>query len=190
MNPDIAASKESLRREIRSRGVTAQERAAASAALCERLHALDCWAQARAVLFFAPLSDEPDIFPSIQRALNEGKLASLLRFKPDEHLFEPVQIEDTERDLLPGHFGVREPAHHCPVLPMNRLDLLLVPGLAFDLCGRRLGRGKGFYDRLLATAHETKCGVCFDWQMVETVPVEAHDVALNCIVTPTRWLRF
>lgn len=190
MNPDIVASKEALRREMRARRVTTEERATTSTALCERLHALDCWQQARAVLFFAPLSDEPDISPSIQRALSEGKLTALLRFKPREHLFEPVKIEDAARDLLPGHFGVREPVAHCPVVPMNRLDLLLVPGLAFDLRGRRLGRGKGFYDRLLATAHGTKCGICFDWQIVEAVPVEAHDAALNCIVTPTLWLRF
>lgn len=190
MNPDIAASKEALRREMRARSVTAAERTATSATLREQLHSLECWQQARAILFFAPLSDEPDIFPSIQLALNEGKLTALLRFNPREHLFEPVKIEDPERDLIPGHFGVREPAAHCPVVPMNRLDLLLVPGLAFDLRGRRLGRGRGFYDRLLATAHGTKCGICFDSQIVEAVPFEAHDVALDCIVTPTRWLKF
>ena len=191
MTSNIAASKEALRREMRARSVMPAERSAASAMLCESLLSLDCWQQARAVLFFAPLSDEPDIFQLIQRALSEGKLTALLRFKPREQFFEPVAIENLERDLVAGHFGVREPAAHCPVVPMNRLDLILVPGLAFDSYGRRLGRGKGFYDRLLAAAaHGTKCGICFDWQLVETVPTEAHDAVLDCIVTPTRWLKF
>ena len=68
-----------------------------------------------------------------------------------------------------------------------RLDLVLVPGVAFDLHGRRLGRGRGYYDRLLSQVGGRTCGVAFDEQVVSEVPVEAHDVLLNCILTPTRW---
>ena len=189
MSTDIIASKEALRREMRAHGATLAERETASTALSERLHSLDCWQQAGGVLFFAPLSDEPNIYSSIQRALNEGKRSALLRFKPREQLFEPVAIINPERDLVAGHFGVREPASHCPILSMNQLDLLLVPGLAFDSRGGRLGRGKGFYDRLLAGSHGIKCGISFEWQLVESVPTEAHDAILDCIVTPTRWMK-
>jgi 5-formyltetrahydrofolate cyclo-ligase len=73
---------------------------------------------------------------------------------------------------------------------MNRLDLILVPGLAFDLNGRRLGKGKGYYDRLLAGVSGIKCGVAFDEQVVSEVPAGPHDVRVNCILTPTRWLEF
>jgi 5-formyltetrahydrofolate cyclo-ligase len=65
---------------------------------------------------------------------------------------------------------------------------VLTPGIAFDALGRRLGRGRGFYDRLLAQTTGTRCGVAFDQQVVDVVPVETHDVVLNCILTPTRWL--
>ncbi|MEO7298989.1 MAG: 5-formyltetrahydrofolate cyclo-ligase, partial [Verrucomicrobiota bacterium] len=58
----------------------------------------------------------------------------------------------------------------------------------FDLTGRRLGRGKGFYDRLLAEIPGTKCGVCFDEQIVEEIPTESHDVRMDYVLTPTRWL--
>jgi 5-formyltetrahydrofolate cyclo-ligase len=64
----------------------------------------------------------------------------------------------------------------------------LVPGVAFDLHGRRLGRGKGFYDRLLADVRGKTCGVAFDEQIVREVPVEPHDSDVNCILTPTRWI--
>jgi len=68
-----------------------------------------------------------------------------------------------------------------------RLDLALVPGVAFDLNGHRLGRGKGYYDRLLAMLTGPACGVAFDQQIVSQVPNEPHDVRLSCILTPTRW---
>jgi len=65
-----------------------------------------------------------------------------------------------------------------------------VPGLGFDLSGHRLGRGRGYYDRLLAGIAGVKCGVAFDPQVVAQIPAERHDVNMNFILTPTRWLEF
>ena len=90
-------------------------------------------------------------------------------------------------DLSVGQFGIFEPTQVCPRVNLNELDFLLVPGVGFTLAGRRLGRGKGYYDRLLAEARGTKCGVAFDWQVTVDVPAEPHDILLDCIVTPTRW---
>jgi len=73
-------------------------------------------------------------------------------------------------------------------LSLNRLDFILVPGVAFDLQGRRLGRGKGFYDQILAVVRGTVCGVAFDQQITPEIPVEPHDAVVNCILTPTRWI--
>ena len=87
-----------------------------------------------------------------------------------------------------GHFGIREPRSHCARFPSDQLDLILVPGVAFDLHGRRLGRGKGYYDQLLGALRGTTCGVAFDQQIVDEIPVEPHDVRLDCILTPTRWV--
>jgi 5-formyltetrahydrofolate cyclo-ligase len=91
--------------------------------------------------------------------------------------------------LAAGRYGVIEPAAVCNVADLKRLDLILVPGVAFDWHGRRLGRGKGYYDRLLAEVSGTTCGVAFDQQLVATIPVEPHDVHLNCILTPSHWLQ-
>jgi len=74
------------------------------------------------------------------------------------------------------------------VISGNRLDLILVPGIAFDLRGRRLGRGKGYYDRWLPALRGKTCGVAFDEQIVDDIPLEPHDVVVNCILTPTRWI--
>jgi 5-formyltetrahydrofolate cyclo-ligase len=90
--------------------------------------------------------------------------------------------------LVPGRFGVPEPEAGCPAVPLNQLDLILVPGVGFDSAGRRLGRGKGFYDRLLAQVRGHKCGVAFEQQLVTELPEEPHDVRVDSILTPTRWL--
>ena len=89
-------------------------------------------------------------------------------------------------DLRPGRFGVLEPGAECPVVPFSALDLVLVPGIAFDRAGNRLGRGRGFYDRMLALSPDAvSCGVGFDGQVVARVPVEPHDVKLHRMWTPT-----
>jgi len=69
---------------------------------------------------------------------------------------------------------------------LGRLDLILVPGVAFDLRGRRLGRGRGFYDRLLLETGGVKCGIAFDEQIAGEVPTGKYDLQMNFILTPTR----
>ena len=96
-------------------------------------------------------------------------------------------IRETPRDLQPGQFGILEPAADCPIYNLKQLDLALVPGLGFALNGVRLGRGQGYYDRLLAGVPGCKCGVAFDGQVAVEIPVEPHDVRVDCILTPSRW---
>ena len=67
---------------------------------------------------------------------------------------------------------------------------MLIPGLAFALNGARLGRGKGYFDRLLAQVAGTRCGVAFDWQVLSEIPTEAHDILVDCLVTPSQWRVF
>jgi 5-formyltetrahydrofolate cyclo-ligase len=147
------------------------------------------WQNAQTILFYAPLPDEPDIWPLLAVTGGAGKQVFLPRFLADTTTYTACQIKTPETDLQLGQFGIREPTESCPQIPLNRLDLILVPGVAFDLHGRRLGRGKGFYDRLLAAVRGTTCGVAFDEQIVNEVPVEPHDVLLNCILTPSRWIQ-
>ena len=185
-----AHAKPALRARLRAelQAHSSASAASASAALCVRVRASPLWQTARAVLLFFPLPSEPDISLLLDDALASGKLLALPRFSAPTNAYEAVQVRDLARELVTGPFGVREPTADCPLAPMNRLDLALVPGLGFDARGHRLGRGKGHYDHLLAGFTGMKIGVAFDFQIVTEVPAEPHDIVLDAVVTPTRWL--
>lgn len=87
-------------------------------------------------------------------------------------------------DLVPGPFGIHEPAEHSPEVPLREIDAFICPGLAFDPSGHRLGRGRGFYDRLLAQARPDalKIGVCFPFQLVSDTFPEPHDIRMDTVL--------
>ncbi len=134
------------------------------------------------------MPEELDLWPLLVAALSVGKHVALPRFVAETKSYEACPIQNPERDVHVGHFGIREPNQRCLRLTSDRLDLILVPGVAFDLHGGRLGRGKGYYDQLLKVLHGTTCGVGFDQQLVDSVPVGPRDVRLNYVLTPTRWV--
>jgi len=185
----ILETKRALRRQVGERlgALTPTARAAAAAGARALLQQQQAWQQARSVLFFAPLPGELDVWPLVREAVAAGKAVALPRFDAATGRYLVCAVRDLERDVAPGHWGIREPGAHCAGEPLKRLDLLLVPGVAFDLHGRRLGRGKGYYDQLLAAVSGRRCGVAYDEQFVEAVPVEPHDIRMDCLLTPTRW---
>ena len=189
MTQTAQEAKNRLRSEMQQllRAMTPEQRAEGSTQARFLIERQPIWQKSRSILFFAPLAEELDVWPLMVDALGAGKTVALPRFKPATTGYVACRIEHLERDLAPGKFGIREPAVKCAVLAINRLDFVLVPGIGFDLHGRRLGRGRGFYDHLLASVRGTTCGVAFDQQIVEEIPVEPHDVFVNCILTPTRW---
>ena len=91
-------------------------------------------------------------------------------------------------ELLPGSFGIPEPGADLPLVDVTDIDVMLVPGVAFDLLGNRLGYGKGFYDRLLSSSVELPLlvGISFDETLYDELPAETHDIKMNYIITPTR----
>ncbi len=180
----------SLRRQMRQalKAFPAEQRSAVSERAAALLQSQRRWQEAVAVLLYAPLAEELDVWPLLEAALASGKTAALPRFDPQSGTYIACRVENLAVDLQPGLFGIREPAPRCAWIPLNKLDFILVPGVAFDLRGHRLGRGRGFYDQLLVNVRGTTCGVAFDEQIVDAVPVEQHDVSLKCLLTPTRWL--
>lgn len=163
-------------------------RSSASAQARDLLQQRPIWQAADAILFFAPVGGELDIWPLLGIALAAGKTVALPRFDLTSKKYMACQLQDLATEVTFGRFGIREPLPGCGTLPLKRLDLVLVPGVAFDLHGRRLGRGRGFYDQILAEVRGTTCGVAYDEQIVGEVPVEPHDVFLNCLLTPSRWV--
>jgi 5-formyltetrahydrofolate cyclo-ligase len=185
-----AEAKAALRRQVQAAVATVpdEERKAASAQARALLVAQTAWRQARAILFYAPLPLELDLWPLLGEALGASKIAALPRYEPETRTYVPCRVENPASDLVEGHFGIREPNQGCSPLSANSFDFILVPGVAFDLKGHRLGRGQGFYDRLLASIRGRRCGVAFEQQIVGQVPVEEHDAAVHCLLTPKRWV--
>ncbi len=94
------------------------------------------------------------------------------------------RIRSCSGDLVKGAYGIMEPKASCPKLSANQMDLILVPGVAFDRQGGRLGRGAGYYDRLLRKAGKAmKIGLCFKEQLVKKVPMTKLDVRMNRVIT-------
>lgn len=189
MTPGPGASKSDWRKHFREqvRQLTVSERAAASALICGRLESRPEWRQARSVFLFVPTPDEPDILPLAQAALAAGRIVTFPRHCPNDDSYAAARVADLGRDLVPGRFGIPEPRAECPRFPLNELDFSLVPGIGFALDGGRLGRGRGYLDRLLAAIPGFKCGVAFDCQVAPELTLEPHDVCLDCILTPARW---
>lgn len=182
--------KQQLRKDLREKvaGLSAISREQAAARACALLQMQATWKNARSIFFYAPLPSELSIWALVPEAMRMGKVVLLPKFDPGTNSYLPHRIHDLEKDLLPGKFGIHEPGENCAPYLLKQLDLILVPALAFDLSGSRLGRGRGFYDKLLANVSGVKCGVAFDEQIIEQVPVESHDVSMDYLLTPTRWI--
>ena len=189
MNTDMDKIKSGLRSTIRERlsRISEAVRAVESIELCDRLEPQ--LQSARTILFFSPLADELDVWPLLEKFLAAGKICALPSFDPVTQTYAARRVVDLQIDVVTGKFGVREPASRCEEMPLDRFDLILVPGVAFDVSGNRLGRGKGFYDRLLAGASGIKCGVGYDFQLLESVPTDLHDARVDFVFTPSRGLR-
>jgi 5-formyltetrahydrofolate cyclo-ligase len=190
MNEDLLVAKAELRRKLRlqAHAVSPAERSSASAEIGDRLRRQAEWQQARSLMVYAALPDELNVWPLAWEALADGRVLALPRFVNPRTGYEAAVVRHPTADLRPGLLGILEPRPDCAGLPLNQLDLILVPGLGFDDCGGRLGRGKGHYDRLLRKASGVLCGVAMDWQVLPAIPVGPHDRDLDCILTPTRWI--
>jgi 5-formyltetrahydrofolate cyclo-ligase len=175
-------SKPELRRAMRERLKTLERREEKSRALCEALAEHRSYREAKTVALFDAMAVEPHV-------------ALLWSIAPRRFFYprvEGVELRLHEvravEELRSGAAGARyrEPAPEAGgIVEASEVDVILVPGVAFTRSGLRLGRGGGHYDRLLARAgaRPVKIGVCFEVQLVETLPVEAHDVRLDAVVT-------
>ena len=184
-----ANSKTDLRQKIRAAlgNISLAVRTVESMELCARLKPQ--LRSAHTILFYAPLADELDVWPLLEKLLKTPTVCALPAFDDATQFYSARRVKNLETDIFTGKFGVSEPLLACEEIPLDRFDLVLVPGMAFDLSGHRLGRGKGFYDRILAQASGIKCGVGYDFQLLEAIPTEAHDAKVDFIFTPSRSMR-
>ncbi len=181
----MKAEKATLRRRfLRVRESLSPEAvAAASAAICERLAGWDRLRKARTVMTYMAFRNEPDLsalfslLPSIRWVLPriEGRHLVLHPYVPGRLTRHP--------------FGMLEPDPALPVVDPATLDVVLVPGVAFDPRGGRLGFGGGYYDRFLPTTPALRVGVTYDACLLDALPCTEKDQCMDWIVTPTRLIR-
>ncbi len=143
---------------------------------------------ASSLAVYSPISNEVMTEEIAQRSLKSGKRLVYPRIQ-DESL-EFVEVTCLE-SLRPGAYGILEPDGNV-VLQTAEIDLLLIPGVAFDRLGHRLGYGKGFYDRVLERCHSRvlRVGLAYDFQVLDKLPVQEHDRPVSVLVTESRTLTF
>jgi 5-formyltetrahydrofolate cyclo-ligase len=190
----IRARKRSLRRAMVERilALDPGSRRRAEAALAGRLATLPGYAEAGTVLLYASaFPEEIETRPMLVQTLERGKRLVCPRVDRSSRRLCLHAIGDLENDLTPGTLGIPEPRPGCPEIDPTAVDWALVPGLAFDTHGYRLGRGAGHYDRLLpALRPGTPCwALILDCQWAEDLPVEPHDIPLDGVVSPGRMAR-
>lgn len=154
-----------------------------SANVEDKLWTLPLFRQARRIMGFYPLAGEPDLRRLMKRLLRERELFLPVIDKQNSMLF-PYPVTDLE-SLTEGPYGTRQPKVHGTHIP-HEVDCVLVPGVAFNPSGDRLGRGKGYYDRFLATLPQSvvTIGVCFSCQLVDNLPTHSSlDQKVSLVIT-------
>jgi 5-formyltetrahydrofolate cyclo-ligase len=183
-------TKAELRRTTKAtmQALAADELAAASQGICARLSTWQVLRQAQLVMAYLPLAGEANIRPVVASLAAQQRLA-LTRVDWSGKVLQPALVENLS-DLVEGRYGVFEPPADAREVAPGDLDLILVPGLAFDPRGNRLGRGAGFYDRFLAdpAVRGVVCGVALEAQIVQDVPTDPWDIRLHLIATESRWI--
>ena len=176
----MTTEKKALRQAAAQRlaQLTPSQRAAWSQGIAGRVLALAGLAQARRVALFWSMDTEPDTLPLIGALARQGKQVYLPRVL-GKGVMEMGRCLPGQ-PLHQGPFGIWEPAGPALDAP---LDWALVPGLAFDRWGGRLGRGGGYYDRFLAGTGAALAGLAFECQLVGRVPAQPHDVKMHLVIT-------
>jgi 5-formyltetrahydrofolate cyclo-ligase len=186
--------KPAVRRQLREKlaGLTPAQRHAKSIAACSLLSATSDFDAARVVMLYLSTPEEVDTAPLALRCWQSGKQVVVPKVSWDQRRMLPVEISSLQTGLTNSSgLGIREPIAGKPI-PVDLIDLVVVPGLGFDANGYRIGRGMGFYDRFLAQADFVgrSCGLGFEEQLVDHLPVLDHDVALSMLVTDMGVRRF
>lgn len=148
--------------------------------IVENLEKHPDWIAAKTIMAFAPLSDEPNILPALQNALITKTVLLPVINNEDLVVKRVSSIPDLIKET---RYGILEPSGD-QFETLKAIDLILVPGVAFTKNGKRLGRGKGYYDKFLRKINCTFIGVGFTFQIIDDIPLESHDIILNEIIHP------
>lgn len=186
---DPQSPKQILRQQVLALRRQQPDKDLLSEVICGKVAALPQYRQADAVMSYVGVRSEVRTWPFLEQVLHQGKTL-VVPYCVGQHL-ELFRLESMD-ELAQGYFGLWEPRTELRTSPdkqidVTRIDLVMVPGIVFDRQGGRIGHGKGYYDRLLATVRPEAClvGVAFQCQIVPTVPLEPYDVSMDLVITET-----
>ena len=188
---EIREKKQEIRDEISMRisALTPDTVAQKTKAIEDRLFEFANFLESRIAMLYTPAANEVATLDIIKRSFVYSKIIVLPAFDPETFQMTLMKVDDPERDLVEGPRGNLEPnPERCKVVPIDCLDIAIIPGIALDEKGGRIGSGLGYYDRLIPDLPITtrKVGLVFEDQIVPLVPQESHDKHVDIIVTEAR----
>ena len=176
---NVISEKELIRKKIKKKKhqLTDKEKEIEAANVFEKIEALPEFINAHNIMIYWSMPDELPTHNFIIR-WSKKKTMLLPVVKGEDMLIKPFS---TKEELKQGSLGIWEPDTQKEYL--NSIDLVIVPGVAFDRDKSRLGRGKGYYDRYFINKRIVKIGVCFDFQLLESIPIDSFDIKMDKVVT-------
>jgi len=188
--PSLRDAKQALRTAVVAArdALDSSHRAKASHQITARIAVLPSFLRSRTILLNLPFRSEWDSALLAEEALAAGKRLVVPRVDAIARMLMLHEVSDPEREIAPGYRQIPEPLPSLPEVRASAVDWVLVPGVAFDLAGRRIGYGGGYYDRLLPTLRRDTPRVAgaFEVQVVDRVPAAPHDMDVDCLVTERR----
>ncbi|MEA3485271.1 MAG: 5-formyltetrahydrofolate cyclo-ligase [Candidatus Aerophobetes bacterium] len=190
----IWSEKALLRKRILSlrRSLSYEETGRKSDKVKERLFGLSVFYEARVILFYLSLPDEVQTQQMIKVALKLNKIVGVPLVKLKERDILPVELKSFNEGLTVGPLGIPQPEEgRYQPLSLNKIDLVIIPGIVFDARGNRIGFGMGFYDRFLKriSSRARAVALAFELQLVSTIPSQLHDIQVDYIITEKRVIK-
>ena len=180
----IGEKKKEIRRHFvdMRKSISAEDKAALDSLLFEKTVSQKSYIDAEYVLVYYPIKNEPDILRIAEDALKKGKKVAFPRSNTKEFTLD-FGVIDSLDELVCGAYSIPEPSSLSVSYVDNDKTLCIVPGLAFDRNGKRIGYGKGYYDRFLKDFGGVSVGLCYSQFLVDSLPVDDYDISVDIIIS-------
>jgi 5-formyltetrahydrofolate cyclo-ligase len=187
----IKEKKREIRREVSERlgALTTDEISKRYEAIESRLFGFANFLESRIIFLYYGRKGEVSSQKILKRCLQSNKIVVLPALDPARHRMKLLKVDNLGKDLIPGPAGIPQPdPTRCKLVPIDRVDIAIVPGIAFDEKGGRVGTGEGYYDRLIPRLPATtrKVALSLEAQILPQVPMESHDRHVDIIITENR----